>query len=421
MGFMNMSDLDISIEERKLLRDLAMKVKNSESIDRNNEVKSLWYAHNSLHGKRPLILVWPEGSWIELVPPETLKCIHPVAREWEQGLRRSLLHREVIKDDHVFGSSFGVNWSFREGNYGVDIKTSQGDNRGSIHWEAPLKNLGKDLDKLRFRKPEVDRDFTLRKLEIAIDTFGDILSVDLKVGGAYWWTCGLSATAIKLVGLEEFMLYMYDNPEGLHRLMAFLRDEQLHYIEWFEKEGFLSDNNNAAYIGSGGLGYTNELPGRERKENESVLLRDRWGFAESQETVSVSPEMFAEFVLPYQMPLMEKFGLNSYGCCEPVENRLNYILKIPRLRRISVSPWANQEKCAEIIGRDYIFSRKPNPALVGVSFNEEIIRSDLRSTLAVAGKLNLEIILKDLHTVQKEPMRLSRWVEIAREEIALCS
>jgi hypothetical protein len=325
----------------------------------------------------------------------------------------------VIRDDHTFGDGFGVNWAYKPGSFGAEATYSHGENRGSMQWEHPLKNLAADLNLLKFREPEVDREFTIRKLDLAKDLFGDILKVSSKVGGGYWWTCGLSATAINLVGLEEFMLYMYDEPEGLHRLMAFLRDEQLNYIQWFEKEGLLSDNNRESCIGSGGLGYTHELPVRNRKPDEFVLLRYCWGFAESQETVSVSPEMFAEFVLPYQLPLMEKFGLNSYGCCEPIENRLSYVKTIPRLRRISVSPWADQEKCAEIIGRDYVYSRKPNPSLISVSFNEPAIREDLKKTLAVAGHLNLEIVLKDLHTVQNEPLRLQRWVNIAREEINL--
>jgi hypothetical protein len=132
--------------------------------------------------------------------------------------------------------------------------------------------------------------------------------------------------------------------------------------------------------------------------------------------VGVSPAMFGEFIFPYQVPLMEKFGLVCYGCCEGVHARLDYLLRVPHLRRISVSPWADQRKLAERLGRNYIFSRKPNPAQVCVSFNEDAIRADLRETLSIAGHGVLEIILKDTHTVQHKPERLTRWVEIALEE-----
>ena len=75
-----------------------------------------------------------------------------------------------------------------------------------------------------------------------------------------------------------------------------------------------------------------------------------WGFGESQETVGVSPEMFAEFVLPYQLPILERFGLNCYGCCEPLDKRWEYVKQIPRLRRVSVSPWSNRAFMAERLG-----------------------------------------------------------------------
>jgi hypothetical protein len=63
-----------------------------------------------------------------------------------------------------------------------------------------------------------------------------------------------------------------------------------------------------------------------------------------------------------------------------------------------------------------VFCRKPNPTLISTAkFDEELIRDDLRRTLEVAGGCNLEIVMKDVHTVCDEPWRLGRWVEIARE------
>ena len=127
--------------------------------------------------------------------------------------------------------------------------------------------------------------------------------------------------------------------------------------------------------------------------------------------------MFGEFIFPYQRPLLERFGLNCYGCCEPVHERLDCILTIPRLRRISVAPWADQEKCAERMGRGFVFSRKPNPSPVCVELEEKAIRDDIRETLRVAGDLPLEVILKDTHTFEGDATRPGRWVKIALEEV----
>jgi hypothetical protein len=148
-----------------------------------------------------------------------------------------------------------------------------------------------------------------------------------------------------------------------------------------------------------------------------VRTCDMWGFAESQETVGVSPEMFAEFIFPYQLSLLSRFGLNCYGCCEPLDARWHIIKQIPNLRRISVSPWASISKMAEYLQDDYIFSMKPNPSLLAMeSFDEGLIRRVLRQSMREAAECRLEVIMKDNHTLRGDPNRAVRWVEIALEE-----
>lgn len=127
--------------------------------------------------------------------------------------------------------------------------------------------------------------------------------------------------AIDLIGLENLMLAMYDNPAGLHRLMAFLRDDHLAFARWLEREGLLSLNNENDYIGSGSEGYTRDLPQPGWQPGDPVRLKDRWVLSESQETVGVGPELFEEFIFPYQLALAREFGKCYYGCCEPVNNR----------------------------------------------------------------------------------------------------
>ena len=70
---------------------------------------------------------------------------------------------------------------------------------------------------------------------------GDICPTRFR--GPFYWTMGMTILAIDLIGLENLMLSMYDNPTGLHRLMAFLRDDHLAFAGWLEREGLLSLNN----------------------------------------------------------------------------------------------------------------------------------------------------------------------------------
>lgn len=407
--------MTVTDHDKQILRRLAGRMRQIADLPEMAARKKRLGDLNALKPDRPVVLCFPEGAWPELVPPDSAQCQDPLLRQWELDLRGRVYWWEHIRDDHAAEPWFDVNWVVTEGDFGVEIPYHQGDGRGSYVWDPPLKDLSTDLDKLSFRSLSVDRAETERRITLADELFGDLLPPRLK--GGFYWTCGLTWTAIKLLGLEQLMLAMYDQPAGLHRLMAWLRDEQLNLIQWFADQNLYTLNTTNGYVGSGGVAYTDELPADNFRAGDPVRLKDLWGFAESQETVGVSPEMFAEFILPYQMPLLEAFGLNCYGCCEPIDQRWEYVKTIPNLRRVSVSPWCDQEVMASQLGRDYVFSRKPNPAPVCTTFNEDVIRADLRSTLAVAADLPLEIILKDTHTIQNEPWRLTRWVEIALEEV----
>jgi hypothetical protein len=128
--------------------------------------------------------------------------------------------------------------------------------------------------------------------------------------------------------------------------------------------------------------------------------------------------MFEDFVFRYQKPIIERFGFACYGCCEPVDLRWHIIKNLSNLRRVSVSPWADQRGMADKLGRNYVFSRKPNPTNISMeAWDEELIRKDLKQTMDIAGKLNLEIVMKDVHTVASQPWRLGRWTELARAAI----
>jgi hypothetical protein len=196
--------------------------------------------------------------------------------------------------------------------------------------------------------------------------------------------------------------------------MKFLADGTMHMLDQVDAYEKLDLDNDDEYIASGGIGFTDELPGPDF--DGRVHLRDLWGFSEAQELVGVSGAMHEEFVFQYQRPLADRYGLNCYGCCEPVTDRLDYVLKIPRLRRISISPWADKRLAAEGLRDKYIFSWKPNPAQMCGKFDEDWIRRDIRETLEIAKGCVVEMIMKDTHTCDNDPKRLSAWVRIAQEE-----
>lgn len=401
----------IAAHDRTVLRDLASRVVAIAEKPEMEQRRRAWMRHNALHVDRPLIAVFPEGCWPELLGEGDLQCADPLLRQWELMLRRRIIQHELIGDDQPIDTCFDVRWRVDISDYGVEIPRVWGDNRGSYVWDPPLKNLEKDLAKLRPRTFSVDREGSAHDLELAHDVFGDLLHIRRR--GRYWWTVGLTQTVAYMLGIEPMMLAMFDQPQALHDLLAFLRDDMAALMDFIERERLVAPMNENDYVGSGGLGYTDELPG-----DYANNLRDVWGFAESQESVGVSPAMFHDFILPYQLPLLERFGLNCYGCCEGLEHRIDFVMQhVPRLRRVSVSPKADQKVLAEKLAGRCVFSRKADPVPVCVGFNEQAIRNDIRKTLDLAGDQPLEIILKDTHTLQNQPERLTQWVCIARDEI----
>lgn len=366
-----------------------------------------------------MVLAEPGGVLEEVVPISSRQCRDAWARKVELRLREDIFRCEHVRDDFVAEPYFNLNWRVSVGNYGVTHETQQPETdgrRGASRWDPALKDLDRDFHKLHFRSLAVDREATMREKEKLEELFEGILPV--RIRGAFWWTTGLTIVIINLIGLDGLMLAMYDNPDGLHRLMAFLRDDQLRMIEWLESEGLFTLNNENDYVGSGTQGYTTELPGPDWREGDPVRARDLWVLSESQETVGVSPQMFAEFIFPYQLPIIEKFGLSYYGCCEPVHTRWETLKTIPNLRSVSVSPWCDERIMAEGLGDRYIYCRKPHPNLVSTEhFDEDAIRQDTRRTLSIAEGCHIELVMKDVHTLTGRPERLGRWVELVREEI----
>ena len=72
---------------------------------------------------------------------------------------------------------------------------------------------------------------------------------------------------------------------------------------------------------------------------------------------------------------------------------------------------------SEKLGSSYIFSMKPNPAYLAVpSIDEDFIRKELRKAIEITRGCRVEIIMKDNHTIGKNPDNVIRWCRIAQEE-----
>ena len=405
----------IGEQDREILRRLAGRMAELAARPIENEKRDLWYRHNALQETRPVVFCDPENGWNEIITEEQMECSGELARGWEMTLRKEIFWADSMGDDRVVDAVFNVAHVYEESDWGMHETVHRTVSHGSYRWEAPLKSYD-SLDKLHFSTITVDYPASEKLLALAQNIFADIIEVRQKT--MWWWTLGMTWTLINLRGLTQVMMDMYDHPQQLHQVMGILRDGHLAKLDFLEENGLLSLNTENTYVGSGGFGFTRELP-QDDFDGHKVRTIDMWGFCESQETVQVSPDMFEEFVFPYQVPIMERFGINCYGCCEPLHTRWHVVKRFDKLRRVSVSAWADFEKMADYLGADYIYSLKPTPADLALpTIDEGRIRNDLRKILQITTGCRVEVIMKDNHTIGKHPENVTRWCKIAQEEAA---
>jgi len=281
---------------------------------------------------------------------------------------------------------------------------------GAFHLDAIIKDW-KDIGKIKALHHAIDEEDTKRKYNRLAEAIGKIIPIDIIRGPAYLGFMGdISTDLANIRGLEQMMLDMYESPKELHQLLAFMRDGILTNQQEAEEAGHFT----LTMSGNQAMPYCNELPWR--KPNTPSKRKELWGFMASQELTLVSPEFHDEFMLRYQQPIMEKFAMTHYGCCEDLTKKIDMLRKVKNLRSIAVTPVANYRKCAEQIKKDYICSFRPNPTdMVCTSWDEDRIKRIITDAKDAFKESYWHITLKDVETLQGDVSRLKKWVGIVRK------
>lgn len=421
----------ISQKDRAVIRELAAKRMEFASLPVMQERKRLWKAVHDLKAERPVILF--ETDWIEgFVEDREILCEDPFLRSVERSMRITLRHAEELGDDIVIEPYYRLGWRMAFSDYGVPVEIRSAvcpEPSIAYSFSFPIA-APEDINKLRNRTIAVDREETLRRKETLEDVMGDILPMkvgnydpfvyefdvgefgDLGFNGNFFF--GLTWQLYRFIGNQGLLYWVYDAPEAIHKLMSYMLDDRIAVFDYLEQEGLLALNTDNQMAGPRSYGYVSDLP--ESNGHEKVTLKDLWGWAESQEFESVSPDMYKEFVLPYLAKLSERFGLVYYGCCERVDDRLAMIMDaIPNLRSVSVSGWSDFAKVAEMLGIDYVYSRKPVPANIsGPNPDWNALEEDMKKTYDVARDCNVEILYRDVYTTNGDRSRLGQWVDMTK-------
>lgn len=398
-----------------VLRDLAQRYADECESDRNQKSKELWRRHNSLTTTRPLVFI--ASHWD--TQAEILATLEPTKTEdftdVENWLRLNIWQGSKINDDTVLNPWFTVaapRQKATAGTWGIHLKVVRDSTSKGRRFMPVVKTrddlIGLEATPHRVLEKECERTRQLREI------FGDILPVHENRSTIYpvWGGTDLSEAAGALFGLEELHYLLYDEPDLVHELMAFTRDAVLANLKQSEAEGDWSTAEHNNYFMPP---FVDDLPDPE-PNSYGARLSQLWFFTHAQEFEAIGGQQHEEFLLNYQMPIMSLFGMVNYGCCETLDKKIDMLRKIPNLRRICIGPNASVELSADTIGRDYVLSWRPGPAMVGSGYSLDTCRGIVRKGFRESRGTHIELMLKEMMTIENDPQRLIDFAEMARLE-----
>lgn len=402
--------------DRSILRDLATQYRELCDSERNQAAVARWRALNNLKSERPLVYC-NTGLLGGEIHPHLPQCEveDEALRRFEGWFRHQLWHAG-LGDDRIFYPWIEVRagmFTHPEGVWGITpdrVRDEQ--SRGWRH--MPVLRKMADLDRLKATEHRViDPDPPLAgKLR---DILGDILPVHVKRSTIYpvWGGTDLSEAPGTLFGIEELLYLLLDAPEMIHRFMAFTRDAVLTNLKQGEAAGDWSTADSWYYLTPP---YCDALPD-PAPTSHGARLKELAYFSHAQEFEGVSPAQHQEFLLDYQMPIMELFGRITYGCCDTLDTKLDIIRKIPNLAKIVSGPLSDPAKYPALFGDDCVISWRPMASIIAAGrFDEDKQRRQIRDGLEKLKGCQVEIHMHEPMTVQGDVARIARWAEIAREE-----
>jgi hypothetical protein len=410
--------MDVSPHDKDILRELAGQVARIASLPVQQERAELWRRLNRLEPVRPLVWIneipWHEMNFNDEL---TLRTTDPWARGQEWHLRALIYQWKHMPGDMIVSDYLASPLAIHSTGFGISedvdvVRTDAASGVVSRRFHPQIVHPA-DIEKIKMPQVTHDEKATEENYRKMRDVFGGIMPVK-KVGVKGTWFAPWDEL-IRWWGVQEAMMDLILRPQMVSDIVSRLVDGYLHQLDQWEKLNLLSLNNDNTRVGSGGYGYTDELPGDDF-DPAHVRPKNLWGCATAQIFSGVSPEMHWEFALKHEMRWLKRWGMNYYGCCEPLDRKMEILRRIPNLRKVSMSPLADPARGAAELADRYVYSCKPNPAILAEDrWRPEQARAELRGTLEKIRACRVEIILKDISTVRYQPQRLWEWSRMATE------
>jgi len=397
--------------ERRLVRELALRIQELARAPRMRAVKQRWKdVLANRKADRPPVWCNPVGCWAELLPEATIVCRDPVCRELEVHCKRVLIKAEIgddtpINDTYMVESVLDV---APANTWGVDILRERLDAAGAAWRYRPALETAADFGRLVVPAYRFNQEATAAACDRRREVLEDALAVVTSPIAGYYSGGTLCLPAAELRGMEPLMLDMIEAPELVHKLMDILCRGELARLDAAEASGRILPNTDSAMF----------LSEPVRDNNSGVYdLRDCWVHGNSQELDPVGPSMFAEFLLEYQKRVFERFGAVCYGCCENLTRKLDAVLEIPNLRLLTCSAWTDMPTLVEKAGGRCCIMWRHKASDVVCPDTTDSLKKIVREQARLLKNCRYQAVLRELQTLMGHNDRLREWTLLTTEAV----
>lgn len=233
------------------------------------------------------------------------------------------LHLNEIDDDTVpyFMPWFGT--GVLASAFGCPVKEATGEGDDPAVYGYCIKDI-KDIVKLR--RPDPYRDGLMPKVLNFIEYAKNHSDLPIGLTDMNSPLC----TMMQMCGYENAIYWMYDEPQAIHDLMEIITEA---FINWVKVQ---KEHSGYAFNESGGL------QGIASPKGVGVWISD-------DDLVSMTPEIYSEFAVPYYSKLFTEFGGGHLHYCGNGNHQIENILKIKGVRAINNSPMGKNDVFAELV------------------------------------------------------------------------
>jgi hypothetical protein len=409
------------MDDVKVLKNLAFRYLEIANSSRNTENIKLHKAVNDLKQIRPVVLI-SELPWHEMnIDDElTLKCTDPYLQTVEWYFRTNIYKHKHMPADMIVSPFVPVHKIIHSTGNGISVDeqvmATDKENHIISHKYNDVLSTEDDLAKIHAPIVTYDEEETLERFNLIGDILDVIIPVKLTGVNVYGFAPWDDISRYR--GVSNLLIDLVERPEFMHKIIRKFTNISLSYLNQLEALNLL-DNNTAFDLHCTPI-HTDDLPKKEIND-KNTTRKNIWGRGMAQIFGSVSKKMHDEFDISYMIETIGQCGLAYYGCCEPLDKKIDIVERIPNLRKISITPWADVNIAAEAIGKKYVMSSKPNPASVAVPIiDKDNLHREIEGILNACRKnqCSCDIVLKDISTCHGRPENIFEWEQVVMEMVS---